>query len=209
MEPSPQAPHAPAHAPGAPRPSWRLAAAVLALTAVGSAAWFVHSRGAAARAPESLFYDLRDRVLDGDGEAVWRAMLPRAREDYAAFVRKVARQDDPAAEHYRKLVGISKQDLLALSPQAILGREQLAIREEFFRGAAVHRVDRWDDATALLRITTRTGENRHWIVKRVDGAWRVDNFWPQVTGRGNFIPRPGEAPREGTVPVDGTVPAGK
>jgi hypothetical protein len=192
MEPSNQAPVAGVRAPSAERVPWRLAAALVAFAVVGVAAWLVVARRPAADAPESLFYALRDRVLEGDGAAPWRESLPRAREDYAKYVRGMATNDDQGAEEWRRLVGLSKKDLLSLPPEEVMRRENLAAREEFFRGALVHEVDRRDGETAILHITTKTGWDRRWLVRRVGGAWKVDNFWPVVTQGNRLIPRDGE-----------------
>jgi len=177
------------------RPAWRLAAALLGLLAVAASVWLVRARAGAERAPEAFFYDLRDRVLEGDGAVLWREMLPRARLDYATFVREVAGKDDPAAAKWRSYVGLSKEDLLSLPPEVVMQKEHMAGREDFFRGAKVYQVDRWDENTAMLRISTRSGDNRNWVVRRVEGAWKVDNLWPQSNEKGVYIPRDGEKPR--------------
>ena len=195
--------HAPPSAPAPPRPrGLRTAVLVVAAVAVAGAA-FLLSRQGRERPPEALFDALRDRVLAGDGEAVWRETLPRARVDYATFVKQMATRDDAGAPEWRRYVGLSKEDLRTLPPDKVMARENLAAVDEFFRGARVHRVDRWDESTALLFITTARGQDRHWQVTRVDGAWKIDNFQPSVTAAGVVIPRSGESPRPGRVPTDG------
>jgi hypothetical protein len=115
----------------------------------------------------------------------------------------MAKKDDPATQEWRRRVGLSKEDLATLPPEKVSARENSAVAEEFFRSAKVHRVDRWDENTALLFIATGQGLERHWLLTRIDGAWKIDNFQPSVRPDGRVIPRSGEPLREGTVPVDG------
>jgi hypothetical protein len=203
----PSAPPVPVRSPRAARPRWRLAALGLALAALGAAAWGLHAHRVAESAPEALFDHVRERVEAGDGAALWRVMLPRAREDYVKFLRDAATRTDTRTEDWRRRAGLTREDLQTLPPETIMARENLAYAPEFWTGARVYRVDRWDEHTALLRISTRSGDDRLWLVKRVDGAWWMDDFQPMVLPDGSVRPRPGEDPRKGTVPVDG-VPTG-
>ena len=134
----------PAKAEAPPQRSrWRLAAVGLALAALGAAAWGLHARRVAESAPEALFEHVRERVEAGDGGALWRVMLPRAREDYAKFLREVATRTDPATEEWRRRAGLTIEDLKTLPPETLMARENLAFAPEYWTGARVYRVDRW------------------------------------------------------------------
>ena len=203
MEPS-TAPSVPVQAPTR-RPPWRLLGAVLAVALLGAAAWGLYAKRVAESAPEALFAWLQERVEAGDGGALWGVMLPRAREDYVKFLREeAAKRTDSATVEWRRRTGFTVEDLRTLPPETIMARENLAFASEFWSGARVYRVDRWDKETALLRISTRSGLDKVLLVKRVDGAWRVDDFQPLVQADGTVRSRPGEAPRKGVVPVDQT-----
>jgi len=185
------------------RPPWRLLGGVLAVAVLGAAVWGLQAKRVAESAPEALFAWVRDRVEGGDGGALWGVMLPRAREDYVKFVAEAAKRTDPDTTEWRRRAGLTVEDLRTLPPETIMARENTALAADFWSGARVYRVDRWDEQTALLRISTRIGLDKVWLVKRVDGAWRVDDFQPMIMQDGRVKPRDGEAPREGVVPVDG------
>lgn len=201
MEPA--APSVPAVQALPKRPPWRLLGGLLAVSLLGAAVWGLHAKRVAESAPEALFAWVRERVEGGDGAALWRVMLPRPREDYVKFIAEAAKRTDPDTTEWRRRAGLTVEDLRTLPPETIMARENTALAAEFWTGARVYRVDRWDEQTALLRISTRSGLDKVWLVKRVDGAWRVDDFQPMIMQDGRVRPRDGEAPRDGVVPVDG------
>lgn len=189
----------PPSSPAAPgdsgrRDRFRLAGVLLAAGILVAGGWLALRPGGGERGPASVFEYVRERTLAGDGEALWRVLLPRARQDYTGFVEDMR---GPAfagkAEEYRRTTGLSREDLARLPPEAVLARESLAMAD-LYRGARVHEVRAVGPGQALLFINMRDGSARTWMVREVDGTWKVDNLWALVTAQGQVLPRPGEAP---------------
>jgi len=184
----------------------RLAGILLLAALVGAGAWLALRREGSADDPASVFDYCRDRTLGGDGGAVWRLLLPPAREEYAGFLRRLQDETNPAlaskSVEWRRKVGVSREDLSRLPAEALFARENLAAAEELYRGARVYSVDRRSPEEALLHISLGNGGERTWLLRRVDGAWRIDNLWALVTQQGDLLPRSGVSP-------PGPVPPGK
>jgi hypothetical protein len=205
--PSPPATEArPADTPRARR--IRFAGILFLAVATGAVGWLaLRSRGAS-RPPSSVYDYVRDRVRAGDGEALWRVLLPEGRSKYTEFVRAMGaeRTDNPAAAAWRKKVGLSAKELLSLPPGQVMAREYEASAGELLEGSRVYRTDLWDENTALLYISLRDGRDKYWLVKRAEGDWKVSDPEPVITNGTHYIPRPGVAPVKMPVPLgDGPV----
>jgi hypothetical protein len=178
---------------------------ILALAAVvaGTAIATLHG-GKASDAPEKVFDYVRDRTLAGDGDAMWREMTLPARQAYVKFLDVMDKPGgsqgtvfDPA--EWRKKCGLSAEEVRRLPPEKVMARENLAVADELFLGSRVFKVDRLDGETAFLQITLRSGHDRFWVVRHIDGAWKIDDLWGTMGPDGRLIPRPGGSapgPRE-------------
>lgn len=187
----------------------RLAGILVLASVVGAVGWLSFRSRASARAPASVYEYVRERVLSGDGEALWRVLLPEGRRKYVEFVRAMAEEGptSAAAAAWRRKVGVSAADLRTLPPEKVMAREYEASAEDLLAGSRVYRTDEWDADTALLYITLRDGRDRYWLVKRVEGAWKVSDPEPVITSGTHYIPRPGAAPVKMPIPL-GDAPVG-
>ena len=173
-----------------------LPAVLLLAAAAAAGGWLALRSPPVAAGPAGLFDSCRDGLLAGDGAAIWRVMLPRAREEYAGFVQRMREGKEKALQdmsvEFRRRTGLSMADLGNLSPEAIFARESLAFAEEAYRGSRVYRTDALGPDDAVLHISLRGGAERTWRVRREGGAWRIDNLWQMVTSTGTVLSRPGE-----------------
>jgi len=200
--PPPAAETRPADTPRARRA--RLAGVLALAACAGLVGWLSLRPGAAARDPAAIYDYVRDRVLAGDGEALWRVLLPEGRRKYAGFVKLMAEagEGDAAAAAWKRSVGISRKELLSLPPEKVLAREYLAAAETQLRGSRVYRTVLWDRDTAYLNISRRDGTDKHWLVRRVEGAWKVSDPEPVVTAANDYLPGAGEKPYRIPVPME-------
>ena len=181
---------------------------ILALAALAVfVAWRAHRGTTAEREPASAFEYIRDQALAGDGSAGWRTLLPEGRKKYVAFLKNMSTSDDVSAQAWRRTTGISKQAVATMAPADALSREYLAVADTMLKGAKVYRTDRVDEDTALINILAGNGDERSWMVRRVNGIWMVSDPWPTITAQGYYtsgttgrpvrMPEPGTAPRTG------------
>jgi hypothetical protein len=147
-----------------------------------------------ARDPAAVFEYVRDRVLQGDGEAQWRVLLPEARARWEAFVKEmIARPEgDPQADSWRHRAGVSRAEIAAMTPERAMARDVLSLRREF-EGARVASVDRWTEDLVLLTISLRS-TTIHWVMKERNGRWMVYDMEPQVNSRWLYTPPDGGPP---------------
>jgi len=172
---------------------------IFALAAVVGGVAFATLRVAKGEdAPERIFDYVRDKTLAGDGEAMWREMTPAARQSYVKFLQVMDKPGgsqgtvfDPA--EWRKKCGLSAEEVRKLPPDKVMARENLAVADELFRGSRVFKVDRLDEDTAFLQITLRSGHDRFWVVRRFEGAWKIDDLWGLMGPDGRLMPRAGES----------------
>ena len=159
------------------------------------AAWLALRSPSVSREPAGVWDYIRDRVVEGDGEAVWRMTLPEARPKFIEFVRMNAEapESDARATEWRRKTGLSIQDLKTLPPEKIMAREYLASVDRI-RGSRVYRTDTWPDDRALIRVSLKDGGEAHFVVRRKEGAWRIEVLIPMVTADGNYIPYAGATP---------------
>ncbi len=190
--PAPAADTRPADTPRARR--IRLAGIVVlaALTAV--VGWLTLRAPPSSREPASAFEYVRDHVLEGDGGAAWRILLPEGRAKYERFIQAMITDEGADANYWRRTTGLSRKDLQTMRPEDVLAREYLSIAETMLRGARVYGTVRVDENTALTHILARNGEERDWLVKRVDGIWKVSDPLPQITAGGFYRGDPGSPP---------------
>ena len=189
---------APARPPARPV---RAVLVVLALALGGFVAWKALLAPPPAPEPGGVWDYIRDRVVEGDGEAPWRMMLPEARPKFLAFVKQNAEapDSDARAAEWRKKVGLSREDLKTLPPEKVMAREYLASVDRI-RGSRVFRTDEWPGDRALIRVSLKDGGDVHFVLRRTEGAWKIEDLVPMVTNEGNYIPYPGAAPVKVPVP---------
>ena len=65
----------------------------------------------------------------------------------------------------------------------------------------MYRTDRWDPDTALLYVTLRDGRDKYWLVKRVEGAWKVSDTEPVILKGESYVPYGGGAPVPMPIPL--------
>ena len=191
-----------AEASGASR--WRTAGVLLLAVAVAAVAWFGLRRTPDARRPESLFEYVRSQVLAGDTDAPWRVMLPPAREKYVQYTKIMGTREDEPTREWRRRVGLSKQALLSLTAEKVMALEYGALAEEYLRNARVVRSDAVGTDEALLTINMGNGNDRRWMVRRVDGTWKLADPMAIITDSGLYMETPGQAGRQLPVRLDGT-----
>lgn len=187
-------------APPKPR-NLRTPLVLLAAALAAAGTWFALRAPAPDREPAGVWDYIRDRVVEGDGEAPWRMLLPEAKPKFLEFVKQNAEapDSDARAAEWRRKNGFSRQDLRTLPAAAIMAREYLANADRI-RGSRVFRTDRWDEDTAFLGVSLKDGSDIFYVVKRTDGAWRIADLIPMVTAEGSYIPYAGATPIRVPVP---------
>jgi hypothetical protein len=202
MESTAASAQAPPAGPAAPAPGWRLAGVLALGLAVAGLAWFGLRSRAAGGDPVALFDHVRSRVLAGDAEAAWAVMLPEARERYVEFLRMAAGQDTAGGREWMRRVGVSPKEMVSLPPEKVLAREFTAYAEEFFRHSRA-RSEPISEDEALLQISMGNGDDRQWLVQRVDGVWKIKNLRPIIDARRVLHERPGQPGRQLPPPPGG------
>jgi hypothetical protein len=177
----------------APAPIRLVSLLVLAALA-GGGAWLAFRASDPSKDPAAVWDYIRDRVLEGDGGAAWRLLLPQARPKFVEFVRQNAEapESDARAAEWRRKTGLSRQDLRTLPPEEIMSREYLANADRI-RGSRVFRTEQWPEDRAFLHISLKDGGDIHFVLRRVDGAWKIEDLIPMVTEKG-WIPSAGAQP---------------
>jgi hypothetical protein len=190
--PGPAADTRPADTPRARRIRLVGIVALAGLTVV--VGWLSLRSTPSGREPASAFEYIRDHALEGDGGAAWRTLLPEGRAKYLTFLKAMLTSEEESAQNWRRTTGLSRKDIQTMSPEDILSREYLSVTESMLRGARVYRTDVVDENTALIYILARDGQERSWMVKRVDGVWKVSDPLPQISDKGWYTPVPGGRP---------------
>jgi hypothetical protein len=186
----------------APKPRFPRTAGVLLLAAFAlAAAWFTFRSPPLSQEPAGVWDYIRRKVLEGDGEAPWRMMLPEARPKFIDFVRQNAEapDTDQRAAEWRRKTGLSRQDLKTLPPEKIMAREYLA-NVDRIRGSRVFRTEPWPGERAFLSISLKDAGDVHFVVRRADGAWRIADLIPLVTPDGYYTAFPGAVPEKVPAP---------
>ena len=164
----------------------RLAGVLLLAGLVAMVGWNSMAPPAPATGPASVAEYVLQGIRSGDGSLLWGVMTPRARETYGSYLRGLRKNPEgPEAVRFRTRVGVSREDLQRQGPETLLRRENEALAEEFYRLARVTEVRERGSDEALLILVLGNAEERTWLVKRIEGAWKVDDLsavYNQVTG---------------------------
>ncbi len=128
------------------------------------------------------FAEVQTAVKDRDGDKLWTLLDARSRGEAEKAAQKLkegyakATPDDQAK--LQETHGLSKEELIGLTPQRYLKSRKLSTKYEDLPGSKVERVAR-EGENATLYYLEPDGDHEKAIFLREDGKWKI---WLRIPG---------------------------
>lgn len=157
----------------------------LMVAALGYAWW--GGRTPPAGAAGEAFERIRQSILEGDRDVLWRSMDGEARERYAGYIKHLrGAPEGPDARAWMGVVGVSREDLGRLPLDVLMARETAALAG-LMKGARVSRTHPQGADEEVLEIIYGDGSTHWWHLGREDGRWVVRNLATLLDREGRLL----------------------